>query len=120
MRRIGLIALLLLATTSATPAQDEKLPKWVTDSGGPSLPGEGVVRDPESAIRIARAVWLSYVPAEHRNIVGTESDWLNGEQATLTDGVWEVCEKPHPHIGGGVFIYITKKDARVMGIEITQ
>jgi len=83
-------------------------------------PQGGVITDASSAIRIARAIWLSAHP-ELKDDVADERTWQSGMIATLHEGVWEIVSKElHPNeIGGRVFIYLSKEDARVIDISIT-
>lgn len=52
---------------------------------------------------------------------GTEEVWQSVMTADLKQGIWEVTSKPSADgIGGALFIYIAKSDARVVGIVLTQ
>ncbi len=96
---------------------EEKLPKWVTDSGAAwQPPAEGVVRDKWAAIEIAHAAWFSVGRRQPASV----DLWQKNFDATLADGVWEVTEKTGPEVGGSVFVFVSQKDGRILSIFMTQ
>jgi len=53
--------------------------------------------------------------------IGDEQVWQSTMVAVLNDGVWEITNKVKTgEIGGALFIYISEKDGRVVGIYLTQ
>jgi hypothetical protein len=116
---LTVLAVLLLLVPAA--AQEERLPKWVVASGQAwKPPPQGVVRDARAAISIARAVWLSTNP-DTADVIASEESWQRNVTATLSDGVWQVTEPMKPsEIGGTFFIFIAKKDGRVLEMLLTQ
>src|ERR1700744_5564166 len=114
----SLVLAILLLLPSIGSAAEPSLPNWVTAAGGAPwrAPKEGVIRDEKSAIGIARIVWLSMNPDIAARI-GSESVWQTEMTATLRDGVWEVKRRSRPgELGGGLVIYISASDARILGI----
>jgi len=121
MKSYGLLILTVCLLAVSANAEDEKLPKWVTH-GMPAWqpPQDGLVRDSHTAITIAHAIWVSENPEIARKI-GDEPTWQRSMMATLKDGVWEVTSPMKSgEIGGSLFIFIAKKDGRVLTISLTQ
>jgi hypothetical protein len=121
MRSLGAAILLLVVVSvgeaAAGPTASNQLPNA---HAGWQPPSEGVVRDGKAAIAIARAVWLSMNPSISAR-VGGEEIWQSDMIATLQDGVWEVTNKmSSTDIGGALFIYISQRDGRIVGIYLTQ
>jgi len=85
---------------------------------GPHLwTSDAVVRDAQSAIRIAHALELAQRPED--GAIQGEAAWLDNCQASLKDGVWYVTNKGHrPGTGyftGAAVIWIGAQDGRYMG-----
>jgi hypothetical protein len=82
-------------------------------------PSQGVIRNGVAAITIARAIWFSTNPTLPKV---SELYWQQSMIATLSNGVWHVREKPlgHDAIGGGLEIDLNAKDAKVVGMFLTQ
>jgi hypothetical protein len=119
--RCGLSALILTILLSSAYAATPGLPDWLNKAGANwQPPADGVVRDSRAAITIARAIWISTYP-ERAATTGDEAVWQSQMDATLHNGIWEVTKKMGPDdYGGSLFIYISKRDGRVVGIYITQ
>jgi len=112
---LALLSLLFVAAAAPNPG----LPDWVVKAGADwQPPPEGVVPNREAAIRIARAFWISETPGLK---VASEAEWLRDKMVTLRNGLWEVADNVRPNVpGGGLFIYISKRDGRLVGIYLTQ
>ena len=53
--------------------------------------------------------------------VADEETWQSKKIAALNNGVWEVADKVDPNTpGGALYIYIAARDARVIGVYLTQ
>ncbi|HEX3808697.1 MAG TPA: hypothetical protein VHW02_03260 [Rhizomicrobium sp.] len=106
----------------ALSAESPHLPDWIIKSQLQwQPPPGGVVKDGRAAISIAHAIWASQFPT-HFARIGTDADWQTNMMATLRDGVWEVTGKPTEggSVGGGLFIYISQQDGRILGVYLTQ
>lgn len=82
-------------------------------------PKDGVVRDGETAIIIAHAIWASM---NHDTQISSEKIWEEQATSSLKDGIWLVQPKPFKNgeLGGGLHISISKRDGRIVGMYITQ
>ena len=83
-------------------------------------PAEGLIRDSRSAISVAHAVWASSHPELSRSVASVE-EWQVSMSATLVDNEWEVTKRlPKDAVGGAVFILISRCNAEVLNIYMTQ
>ena len=121
MKLYGVLIFFLCLLAPSANAEDEKLPKWVTDNVPAwQPPQDGLVRDSHAAITVAHAIWVSANP-EIADKIGDERTWQRDMIATLNDGVWEVTSPMKSgEVGGSLFIFIAKKDGRVLNISLTQ
>lgn len=70
------------------------------------------VRDDKQALRIARAVWRSMSTFGDED---SEDDWMRNFKAERRFGVWYV-HNATVGLGGGLAIYISPKDGRIIDI----
>ena len=83
-------------------------------------PTRGVVADRESAIRVARVLWMAMNP-EIASRIGDEKLWLQDMDATLQANVWRVSTRTKQgELGGDLYLYISATDARLLGVHLTQ
>lgn len=91
-------------------------------------PIEGVVRDQQAAITIARAIWFSMNPELLENLGllglsdgGNEEVWQAGMKATLKDGIWKVEQKDlgPDAMHGSLVVFIAQTDAHIVYMHIT-
>ena len=80
---------------------------------------DGMIRDGNTAISIARLIWFSINPGLRRS---DDKIWQSSMTATLENRVWKIAQKPMPKgsIGGGLEIKISGCDGSVVGIYLTQ
>jgi hypothetical protein len=78
---------------------------------GSYVPPDGFVPDAETAISIARAVWL---PIYGAKLIDSEKPY----NARLTGDVWTVtCSLPKRNAGGIAGIEISKQDGRIIRVS---
>ena len=75
------------------------------DASGP------VIKEPDGAILIARAMWYSLRPDRDKR---SEAEWLEFYAATLEKGVWRVYMSA-PALGGGTQFKLDARDAVARG-----
>lgn len=82
-------------------------------------PKDGVVRDADTAISVARLIWFSMNPELKRS---SDGSWQSAMTAVNEKDVWRVAQKTLPagSIGGGLEIDISASDGRVIGVYLTQ
>lgn len=113
MIRGVLVLFLMFSSMSAFAARGDEALHWQPSK-------QGVIRDPQTAITIARAIWISTHP-DVKQLIGSEAVWQSGNVATLDKGVWEVSPrnaKGEPE--DGVHIFLSQRDGRVLNIFLTQ
>ena len=71
------------------------------------------VRDDKAALRIARAVWRSMSTFGDKS---SEAEWMRELKAERRFGVWYI-HNATMGLGGGLAMYISPEDGRILGIE---
>lgn len=104
------IPLVLLLSSCSAVCGPELQSGFHVDAYGP------VVRDQETAVIIARAMWYSIRPDLEKM---SEAEWLKSHTAHLENDAWWVRRSGFG-LGGGVEIKIAKRDGKLLDIVFAQ
>ncbi len=105
-------------STVTQPSTDLEFPKWIRDAtNGWSPRADGEVRTAEAASDLA------WVMIDSQNKVHTtRAQWQKSFTADLEGDVWVVHQRlmPHPPLGAGPMVFISRKDGRLLGVYVDQ